>query len=278
MIRSFECKNCKTRFEAEDNNQVLCPNCHSDNVEYAHFQIPAKAWKIAGGVLALILLVFVLFQFDWNTSTNPEDSLSDEADTLAYQRDSTYLKETGLSLPPVINVSELTFEDNGYSFEVSIENPPAVKCYVAVLDAYNAKKIITKSNNGKFKDVPFSEADGGCYNIALFDASADTLICSIEKPGFIRQKAVSKRMTVAELQSRIDKRDESLMGVGENDYLNPDYKLKFVGLPSDAVNVPSTLGEVFDKLDNEIWSSVKINSLDYDDMNRISMIKLSIKE
>ena len=278
MMRKFECKNCKSRFEAEDNNQVLCPNCHSDNVEYAHFQIPAKAWKIAGGVLALILLVFVLFQFDWNTSTNPEDSLSDEADTLAYQRDSTYLKETGLSLPPVINVSELTFEDNGYSFEVSIENPPAVKCYVAVLDAYNVKKIITKSNNGKFKDVPFSEADGGCYNIALFDASADTLICSIEKPGFIRQKAVSKRMTVAELQSRIDKRDESLMGVGENDYLNPEYKLKFIGLPGDAVNVPSTLGEVFDKLDNEIWSSVKVKSLDYDDMNRISMINLSIKE
>ena len=172
----------------------------------------------------------------------------------------------------------MTFEDNGYSFEVSIENPPAVKCYVAVLDAYNVKKIITKSNNGKFKDVPFSEADGGCYNIALFDASADTLICSIEKPGFIRQKAVSKRMTVAELQSRIDKRDESLMGVGENDYLNPEYKLKFIGLPGDAVNVPSTLGEVFDKLDNEIWSSVKVKSLDYDDMNRISMINLSIKE
>ncbi len=85
-------------------------------------------------------------------------------------------------------------------------------------------------------------------------------------------------MTVAELQARIEKRDETLMGVGENDYLNPGYKLKFVGLPSDAVNVPSTLGEVFDKLDNEIWSSVKVNSLDYDDMNRISMIKLSIKE
>ena len=278
MVRKFECKSCKCRFEAEDNNQVICPSCHSDNVEYAHFHVPVKVWKIAGAVLALLLIIYVLVQFDWNTSSNSENSLEDGADSLAYQIDSTYIEETGLSLPPVINVGDLSFENNGYSFEVSIENPPAVKCYVAVLDAYNAKKVVAKSSNGKFKDVPFSEADGGYYNIALFDASADTLICSIEKTGFIKQKAVAKKMTVADLQARINQRDPSLMGVGENDNLNPEYKLKFVGLPSDAMNVPTTLGEVFDKLDNEIWSSVKVNSLDYDDMNRISVINLTVKE
>lgn len=278
MIRKFECKNCKSRFEAEDSQQVTCPNCQSDNVEYAHFKLSAKVWKIAGAIVAVLLVIVLVLQFDWNSVSSQEDALLNEEDSLTYQRDSTYINETGLSIPPIINVSDLVFEEDGYSFEVSVENPPSIKFYVAILNAHNTKKVVAKSNNGKFQKVPFSEADGGNYNIALLDASNDTLICSIEKPGFIRQKAVSKKMTISELQARINKRDYSLMGVGENDYLNPEYKLKFVGLPNDAVNIPSTLGEVFDKLDNEIWSSVKVNSLDYDDMNRISMISLSVKE
>lgn len=278
MKKKFECKNCKNRFEAEDNNHVLCPNCHSDNVEYTRFHIPLKVWKIAGGILALLLIVYALLQFAPNSSTNLEESLPDKKDTLKIQKDSIYLNETGVSLPPVINVGELDFEENGYSFEVSIENPPAVKCYVAILDVYNEKKVIKKSNNGKFKDIPFSEAKGGTYIVAIFDTSVDTLICSIEKPGFIRQKAVTKKMTVAELQAMIDMHDETLMGKGVNDYLNPECELKFVGLPSDAVNVPSTLGDVLGKLENEIWSSVKVKSLGYDDMNRISVINLSVNE
>ena len=55
-------------------------------------------------------------------------------------------------------------------------------------------------------------------------------------------------------------------------------KLSQFVLPKDAVNVPSTLGEVFDKLDNEIWESVKVNALEYDEMNRIVKISMSIKE
>ena len=81
-----------------------------------------------------------------------------------------------------------------------------------------------------------------------------------------------------ELQSKINNRDATLMGIGENDYLSPEYTLKLNGLSSDAVNIPSTLGEVFDKLDNEIWESVKVTSLEYDDMNRINKIVLSVKD
>lgn len=278
MIRKFECKDCKTRFESEEANNVLCPNCHSDNVEYALFRIPEKVWKIVGLLAAVLIIVFLTFQFDWSSTIPQDDNLISKQDSLAHQRDSTYVNETGLTLPPVINVGDLTFEDEGYTFEVSVENRPLTGYYVAILNAHNDKIVISKSNDGKFTKIPFSEADGGSYIIALVDVSNDTIICNIEKPGFIRQKAVSRKMTIPDLQTRINKRDESLMGIGENDYLAPDYKLKFIGLPSDAVNIPSTLGEVFDKLDNEIWSSVKVNSLEYDDMNRISMISLSVKE
>ena len=279
MIRKFECKNCQNRFEADDAGQVLCPKCNSDNVEYAQFHIPSKVWKIAGGILLLLIIGVIVSQIKWCDGSGPKtDGSIAEKDSTECVQDSTYLNETGLSLPPVINVGELTFEEKGYQFEVTVENPPSLKFYYAIVDPYNSKKIIAKSDDGKFKDVPCSEADGGMFDISLMDASADTLICSIQKPGFIKQKAVTKKMTAEELQSKINNRDATLMGVGENDYLSPEYTLKLNGLSSDAVNIPSTLGEVFDKLDNEIWESVKVTSLEYDDMNRINKIVLSVKD
>lgn len=278
MIRKFECKNCQNRFEADDSGQVVCPNCNSDNVEYAHFHIPSKVWKIAGGILFLLVIGIILLKMDGCKSPNQTEESVVIKDSTECAQDSTYLNETGVSLPPMINVGELTFEENGYKFEVMVENPPSLKFYFAIVDPYNSKQIVAKSDDGKFKNVPCSEADGGMYDISLYDASADTVICNIQKPGFIKQKAVTKKMTAEELQSKINNRDASLMGVGENDYLSPEYTLKLHGLSSDAVNIPTTLGEVFDKLDNEIWESVKVSSLEYDDMNRINMIVLTVKE
>ncbi len=278
MIRKFECKKCKHCFEADDDKTVQCPNCGSDNVEYAHFHIQSKVWKILGILLAVVIIVITLTQIEWSCSGKQGEAIPEEKDSVTYAQDTTYIKETGLSLPSVINVGDLTFEENGYKFDVEVENPPSVKFYYAVVDPYNNKKIIAKSENGIFKDVPFSNADGGVYEVSLFDASSDTIICSIEKTGFIKQQAVAKKMTVAELQYKIDNRDASLSGVGENDYLSPDYDLKIIGLQGDAVNVPSTLGEVFEKIDNGIWESVKVNTLEYDKMNRIVKISISIKE
>ena len=280
MVRKFECKQCKARFEADDAKQVLCPKCGSDNVEYAHFHIPANAWKALCVVLAVLIIISVAMNIDWGNRVPPggTDIVKKDSDSLHIVEDSTYIKETGLSLPPMINVGELIFEGKGYKCNVTVENPPKVKYYYAIVDPYNNKRVVAKSENGVFADVPYSNADGGTYGVSLFDASADTIICSIEKPGFIKQQAVAKKMTTAELQSKIDSHDDSLRGVGENDYLNPDYELKIVGLSADAVNIPSTLGEVLDKLETETWESVKVNSMEYDDMNRISKIVLSVKE
>jgi hypothetical protein len=58
--------------------------------------------------------------------------------------------------------------------------------------------------------------------------------------------------------------------------LAPDYKLKFNGLPSDAVNIPKILSEVFEKIDMEVWKSATVLSLDYDEMNRIKTITLKV--
>lgn len=273
MERKFECRNCNARFDADDARQVKCPKCGSDNVEYAHFHIPSKAWKVICVALAVLLIIVIAIKINWGQSKNQGGADVVEKDSIV--RDTTGL---GLNLPPVINVGELMFEGKGYKCNVTVDNPPMVKFYYAIMDPNNDKNVIAKSEDGSFEDVPYSNADGGVYAVSLLDASVDTIICSIEKTGFIKQQAVAKKMTIGELQSKIDSRDASLMGVGKNDYLNPDFELKLIGLSGDAVNIPSTLGEVFEKLENEIWESVKVNSLEYDDMNRISKIILSVKE
>lgn len=277
MVRKFECKQCKTKFEADDRNSVTCPHCHSDNVDYAHFRIPTRVWMGIGCVVLLVGLVWGLSKMD-----NPQQDIEQEEPVNNNNEEdsirNTYVETTGLSLPPEIIVESPVFDGENYSIEAKVKNIQIDKLYFAILDFRNSKKVISKNETGKFKDVPYSEAEGGTYFVAVFDAVADTLICKIDKPGFIKQKAVSTRMTVAELQKKMHARDNSLLGVGENDYLSPDYTLKFVGLPQNAINKPKILYEVFEKLDNEVWESATVVSLEYDDMNRISTITLNVKE
>ena len=278
MERKFVCHKCNARFNADDARQVQCPQCGSDNVEFAHFHIPSKVWKTLCIATAVLIIGVMAINIDWGHLVNQGENGVAVADSMTVVRDPAYIKETGLNLPPVISVGELVFEGKGYAFNVAVDNPPKIRFFYAIIDPYNRGNIIAKSEDGLFADVPYSNADGGMYEVVLLDASVDTIICGIEKPGFIKQKSVAKKMTAVELQSRIDNRDASLMGVGENDYLNPNYKLEIVGLSTDAVNIPSALGDVFNKLDNEIWESVQVNSLEYDDMNRILKIVLSVKE
>ncbi|MBO4673399.1 MAG: zinc ribbon domain-containing protein [Bacteroidaceae bacterium] len=282
MIRKFECKNCKKRFEADDANEVVCPHCQSDNVEYATFHIPSKVWKTSGIIVLMIGVVYGLSLVSWENlfaNGGKETATPPDSDTIRIVLNQQYTNETGEEIPPEIEIGSRTFEGVGYSFAATVKNLKVTDFYYAVLDPYNEQNVIVRSDDGRFKDVPYSKADGSIYTIAVFDAKTDTILCKMEQvTGFIKQKSVSKKMSVSELQAKIDKRDPSLMGVGENDYLSPNYTLTFVGLPKDAPNKPENLYDVFEKLDMETWTSVKVSSLEYDDMNRISGITLKVQE
>ncbi len=273
MIRRFECKECKTRFEADDKDDVRCPHCQSDNVDFAKFTISPRVWKIVGGVIIVLAVVFALTQINWGNLT--KNDAADIEDGLDPAEDTTEVVIVeGLDIPPTIETGNLKFEDNGYTFKVVVKNRPLGNTFIGIVNPLD-KKIVAKSEDGEFKGVPYSQADGAFYTIALMNA-ADSILASIDKPGFIKQAHVATKMTVGELQKKMNSRDESLLGVGENDYLAPDYKLKFIGLPSDAINIPKILSEVFEKVDMEVWQSATVSALDYDDMNRIKTITLKV--
>ena len=87
MIRKFECKNCHKVFQADDQNLVICPECHSDNVEYYSIHIPYK--KIIAVIAALTATGIGIFYFlnkNSHISSNNDDNDISPVDSPDSQR------------------------------------------------------------------------------------------------------------------------------------------------------------------------------------------------
>lgn len=271
MIRKFECENCGHHFEADDRQQVACPKCKSDNIDVAG---SGGAWKILLWVFLLAIVVAVVL---WRVLTLASSIENKDPDEESKNPDTADVV-IDIKMPATVEVSELTFEKGGYAFEAKGQNIPVKEFYYVVLDSYDHKKEVARSKDGRFKDVPFCEEDSHTYDIAVVDAQTDTIVCLIDKPGFVRQVAVATCQTADWLQKLIDAHDLSLIGAGENDYVSPECELVFQGLSADATNVPTNLFEVLEKLEMDTWQSVKVTAVDCDKMNRIVKIRLSVFE
>jgi hypothetical protein len=269
MIKKFDCKNCNKQFEADDQGPVVCPMCHSDNVEPAGHHIPTIVWKFIAAIIFIILACGVIL---FSTSRCEEQSESD----------GTNLSDSviwDVSDPPSVSVGQPVFNDNGkYSVDVKEKNvPQGVKFYYVMLSHFD-QKVLQKNDDGQFSNIPYCEEDGHSYDFAIMDSRTDTLLCiPVEQTGFVKQVIIdsSKKMTQEQLQKLIDTQDVSLNGVGESDYLAPDYQLKFIGIPSD-MKKPESWAELFEMIEYGILDNVTISQLSYDDKNRINMVKLKV--
>lgn len=277
MERKFECRNCKKTFVADDQGVVVCPHCQSDNVEFASSKITkhvkfAIIFLIIAGLLGLSIMQ--ISKCSGNASGERTDSDSVIVDTTGQMPVLPPLEGQLpiLSMRPEVPV----FENDGYSFSIVVEYPPTEAYKFVVLEAFE-EKVVAESSNGKFSAVPYSKDEGGVYRVKLMSADG---LRDLSDPmpiiGFIKQQRVAKKMTVQELQHLLDTGDDSLLGVGENDYLAPELKIKYNNLPKDVINVPKTMGELYaDKIVMGLWD-VKVASLEYDDMNRITTVVLRV--
>lgn len=287
--RKFECWQCRHRFDADDESRVACPNCHSDNVDNAHFHLPKGTWKWTVSALVCAAVAWILLSMDWKCSENqmttpkqpviPEESVVIH-DPIEESDSDTVSVDLGLKKPPTVNVKETpVYHDGSYSFDVIVENPPSAGSYYVVVLVHNDQHVVARSNDGHFDQVPPSAAEGGIYDFAVCAVANDSLLCEpMPRTGFLPQKSVAVRMTKEQLQELIDTDDNSLCGQGANDFIAPDCKLSFIGLPADVVNVPVNLEEVAEKKDIWKWSSISITNIEYDSMNRISAVTIEIKK
>lgn len=272
MKQKFECKNCKARFEADDAERVICPQCHSDNVEFASFHISSKWLKLIAAIVVALLIVFIVLYSirRCNTQTNPDNEVLSQ-DTFVYDYHEP--------IPPTVSVSQPMCDMEGmYSVDVVPKNVSnGMKFYYVMLSHFD-KKVLQKNEDGHFSNIPYCSEDGHSYDFAIMDSKVDTLLCvPVQQTGFVKQVVIesSKKMTSEQLQKLIDTQSETLNGVGENDYLAPDYKLEFSGLKSGA-NKPESWAEVFEMIEFEIWKSVRVSKLSYDEKNRINVVTLKV--
>ena len=275
MRRIFECQNCHQRFEADDQGEVKCPHCQSDNVEYARFRIPKGIWKYALALAAILLVGWFFMQ----RGDKMEEPSIEPVDTTAIDTIMEEFVDPDVKIvePPKISYSsDLKYEDDGYSFTVKVKNAPASPYYVAVLE-HRGKSVIAKSEDGThFTKVPPSKNQEGIYDLAIFDAKKDSLLGDVTpKSGFIPQTKLKNRMTEQQLQALIDNDDMSLYGIHEA--IDPNCKLHFTGLSSETKSIPTTMGEVMEKV-GRMWSSVKVTKLEYNDKNRIVAITMAVRE
>lgn len=279
MIRKFDCKNCKKHFNADDEHQVICPHCKSDNVEPVSFHVPTKIWKFFAVVIILLLscvIVYSVIQFEMNSSdSNDFNSIISspvEKDTDCIEFD---YAET---IPPTVNISQPVCDNEGlYSVEVKAKNINNKTTYYFVMISHFDKKVLQKSTDGRFSKIHYCDEDGHSYDFAIMDSKSDTLLCvPVEQTGFVRQVTIesSKKMTADQLQKLIDTKDESLNGVGESDFLSPDYQLSFIGLPSD-IKIQSWT-DLFEMVEYEVLKGVTVSQIGYDNKNRIKMITLKV--
>ena len=208
------------------------------------------------------------------TAVQDTDTVSALAVTLdAEEAAMTQMKINIAKDNPVFN------EDDGtYSLKVSLASAPqGAKFHFQLVTPFD-NKVVAQNDNGVFEKIPASpDKEAWSYKVIATAEKDGKIIAKAENmaPGFIKQEKVDKRMTTAQLQAMVNKRDPDLMGMGESKYVAPDLKLQFKGLNSEDIK-PQIMQEVFDKLDFEVWKAVKVVGMKYDDMNRISEITFQV--
>lgn len=279
MLRKFECWKCHSKFEADDAQWVECPHCHSDNVEYATWHMPKTAKIGALGCGTLFVLTMTVLPFIGKQEKDPRQNVDEHlvvvslgGDTIVV--DPTIIEPTKLSL-----ASAPSFDGEKYSCIIQIEYAPSGSFKYQIIDSFE-EMVVAESSDGSFSGVPVSESSGGSYRVRLVDVSGNALLFQgkvIEAPisGFIKQVKPETKMSVEQLQHLLDIYDNSLLGLGENDFLAPNYKLSFIGLDG-VINIPTILAQVIEKLQMGDWESATVTKLGYDDMNRISEISLQV--
>lgn len=277
MKRHYECWECHHTFEADDSEQVVCPKCGSDNVEIASKRINKRVWYAA--LIIALLIIIGLISYWVYLPTGPTNLGEEQMEeSMIVGPDTITETDYKVEQPPILSMEGETpeFTEEGYKFKMKLQHPPKGEFKFVLLDAFDDKKVIAESPNGQFEKVPFSEAEGGSYRVVLRSSGGKELSSKITVIGFIKQSKVTKKMTVAELQNLLNKGDNSLLGVGENDWLSPEVELSFTGMPSDVINIPTTLAQVIEKLQMEDWKKAEIKKLEYDDMNRIKKIYIHV--
>lgn len=264
-MKKYKCIDCGKVFEAMDGAET-CPQCGSDNITPVKGMSPAVKGLLLGMLCIPVGFGLALgIETFWDGPSKPIVPQKDPIDPTP--------KPVILDIPQIDNVGNLNLTKDGYSFEVyaHTEKTASLKYELYLTDASEASYV---SNDGKFEKVA-PTVDGNYILIVtnVNDKSyADTLISGFVQPA---EKPVEP-LTKADIQKFLNNPSVPLTKA-QNSKFAKGYKMSFVGLDSEEP-APIKFHEVLNALDFNAWSRATIiEEPKYDEMNRITFLKIKVE-
>ena len=305
MKRKFECLKCHHQFEADDQKEVICPKCGSDNVRPVGKNVASILAKIGLFLIAVIVgyygvkmvkgsntndsegPVVVIDPEPSPSGQNGEESKSIQQEEIIEDIDPEIQKEQKkiekqaekVKVPQPVTLaytSPKASKEGTYSFKATAEHlPSGVTVIEYLLQSINDNSVIASSKDGKFTGVPYSPSRGQ-YNLIVTLSDGQ----SIKKDrigGFDEIKVVDNRMKAEELTTLLNQLDKNL-GLGKNP--------KVVRKPTIVVNDTQNENnknikikdDIYSRLELGVWESVVVTSVDYDSHGRINRFYIDYKE
>lgn len=272
MIRKFECWSCRKHFNADNQGQVKCPYCHSDNVELVERHI--GLWK---KLFLIVLIVSVPLIIMWQKGNNNNQGGDNYQFKIHNHSNEQQQATIEIRQSPIICQDTVWYDNKrkSYVIKVDLKFPPLDAFKLVLADQFGGDSI-QESKTGIFRDVPPSENKGVYRVLLVMEESGDTLL-STEVTGCVKVIQISddKKMTQEQLQILLNNYDLSICSDPDNPYIAPNAELVIKGLTAGE-NMVRNLTGVVEKLKNGLWTSAKVVGLEYDKMGRVCRVTVKV--
>ena len=161
-----------------------------------------------------------------------------------------------------------------YSIDIFVKNlPVGANVTYELCETVEPKKVLQTSNNGKFTGIKSSTNQIHSYwFVATCVNGGETKIVQKEIEGFVKIESNVRQITKGELQALINKQSTKLSGANSQISGNVKFKVSGAG-PGESVNA---FQDIFDLIGFDIWKSVTVTSIGYDEHNRVNSVSLSV--
>ncbi len=305
MKRNFECLKCHHKFEADDNKDVFCPHCGSDNVRPVGNNTTSILLKVGAFLIAAIIgFSVVKFTKDDNkvdlteVTDMPSSSGSSHGNSSSELTEIPQEEETAPAPNKDIQAQEKKIEqeaktvkvnqpitfyvttpkadaDGTYSFTTRAEHLPqgvSVKSYTLS----DGSQVVATSTDGRFKGVPASP-NKGLYTLSAELSDGRIITRDREVGGFSKVEKVDTRMQPDELTALLNKRDKDL-GLGKNKNVIKRPTIVINNSTDENDKQVTIIDDIYSRIEFGAWSSVTVTSVEYDSQGRVNKFAITINQ
>lgn len=176
--------------------------------------------------------------------------------------------ETARRGEPVLVVADPVYDKESNSFSLSLYADSTAGAEITYYLLYG-DSVLMQNKEGLFTGIaPFEEG----YNVRAKVVWSDTTIMTpvVHRFGFAVPQEPVEKMTAEELQRLINACDKSLKQ-GKNEHVAQGVKLV---VNNCQMKAPRMIPDVIILIENQVWESVEVTSLDYDEYNLITSVTL----